>query len=371
LNNIDTAAQAIADGTAIAVSDGSFKDGHRTASFIITTFERSFSIQGDVISPGDSSIQEAYQSELAGLLGTVLLIEAIISYFDLSNSACTIIIACDGLFALLNSFDTSRPITANKNHFDLLWAIRSKLEDSRITWHFRHIKGHQDDTGYLENLDIWAQLNVEMDSAAKQYWAKMAGIQTPIVHQLDEEPFSVWLQGTKLVMNLWEQLYEYIHDQIARNYWIKHGRLTNENVYCVDWEGAGAAVKASSLARRKFIMKHSTGFCGVGKWLVRCKQADSDACPICSQPEDVEHMWRCQGDSVQKVWDDGIWKLLDWLERNNSHAEMKSAILAGLENWRAGFPTNPQDFSSEVCAAIFEQNDIGWQNFFEGRISCE
>jgi hypothetical protein len=75
LNDIDTAAQAIADGTAIAVSDGSFKDGHGTASFIITTLERTFSIQGDVISPGDSSIQEAYRSELVGLLGTVLLVE--------------------------------------------------------------------------------------------------------------------------------------------------------------------------------------------------------------------------------------------------------------------------------------------------------
>jgi hypothetical protein len=60
LNNIDAAAQAIANGTAIAVSDGSFKDGHSTTSFIITTLERTFSIRGDVISPGDSAIPEAY-----------------------------------------------------------------------------------------------------------------------------------------------------------------------------------------------------------------------------------------------------------------------------------------------------------------------
>ena len=263
----------------------------------------------------------------------MLLVEAIVSFYELSHDTCAITIACDGLYALLNSFDTSRSITADKNHYDLLWAIRSKLEDSRISWHFRHVKGHQDDTGYLENLDIWAQLNVEMDTAAKLYWAETAGVQSPTVHQLDEEPFSVWLQGTKLAMNLWEQLYEYIHDQIARNYWIKRGRLTTDNVSRVDWEGAGAAMKASSLARRKFIMKHSTGFCGVGKWLVRCKQADSDACPICSQPEDVEHVWRCQGDGVQTVWEDGTRKLSDWVERNNSHAGMKSAILARLENW--------------------------------------
>jgi hypothetical protein len=148
----------------------------------------------------------------------VLLIEAIVSFFNLSNSACTLTIACDSLFALLNSFDTSCPITVDKNHFDLLWAIRSKLEDSRITWHFRHVKGHQDDTGYLDNLDIWVQLNVEMDLVAKQYWAEIVRIQTPTVHQLDEESFSVWLQGTKLATNLWEQLYKYIHNQIARNY---------------------------------------------------------------------------------------------------------------------------------------------------------
>jgi hypothetical protein len=109
----------------------------------------------------------------------------------------------------------------------------------------------------------------------------------------------------------------------------------------------------------------------IGRDMVLPSAADSDACPICGQPEDVEHIWRCQGDGVQKVWDDGIRKLSDWLERNNSHAKMKSAILTELENWQAGLPTNPQDFPLEVCAAIHEQNDIGWQNFFEGRISCE
>jgi hypothetical protein len=141
LNDIDAAAQAIADSTAIAVSDGSFKDGHSTASFIITTLKHTFSIQGDVISPGDSAIQEAYQSELAGLLGTVLLVKAIVSFYDLSHNTCAVTIACDGLYALLNSFDTSHPITVDKNHYDLLWAIRSKLEDSRISWHFQHVKG--------------------------------------------------------------------------------------------------------------------------------------------------------------------------------------------------------------------------------------
>jgi hypothetical protein len=44
LNDINAAAQAIANGTVIAVSDGSFKDGHGTTSFIITTIKHTFSI---------------------------------------------------------------------------------------------------------------------------------------------------------------------------------------------------------------------------------------------------------------------------------------------------------------------------------------
>eukprot|EP00957_Ditylum_brightwellii_P068418 5194624-Ditylum_brightwellii.AAC.1 len=39
------------------------------------------------------------------------------------------------------------------------------INSSPITWHWRHVRGHQDD--HFGPLDRWASLNVECDNAAK------------------------------------------------------------------------------------------------------------------------------------------------------------------------------------------------------------
>jgi hypothetical protein len=48
--------------------------------------------------------------------------------------------------------------------------IQRKLADSRLTWKFRHIDGHQEKHISYHLLNVWGQLNVEMDSLAKVYW---------------------------------------------------------------------------------------------------------------------------------------------------------------------------------------------------------
>jgi hypothetical protein len=65
---------------------------------------RSFSLMGDVISPGDLTVQEANQSELAGLMSTVSLVKAIVSFYKEEEGS--VMVGCDGLYVLLNSFDS-------------------------------------------------------------------------------------------------------------------------------------------------------------------------------------------------------------------------------------------------------------------------
>jgi hypothetical protein len=55
-------------------------------------------------------------------------------------------------------------------HHDIIHEIRRKLADSRLTWKFRHVDGHQDKHNLYHLLDMWEELNVEMDSLAKVYW---------------------------------------------------------------------------------------------------------------------------------------------------------------------------------------------------------
>jgi hypothetical protein len=69
-----------------------------------------------------------------------------------------------------------------------------------LIWKPRHVKGHQDSLSYGRNLDIYAQLNVEMDATAKRHMslAKMS----PWHHYTSHEPWSLWFSGKKLIGNL-------------------------------------------------------------------------------------------------------------------------------------------------------------------------
>jgi hypothetical protein len=84
---------SIRDGSAGAVSDGSFKDKFGTATFTIIDGCDS-SIIGLNIGPGHPSDQGTYRSELVGLFGIILVVNALCLWADISEGA--IEIGCDG-----------------------------------------------------------------------------------------------------------------------------------------------------------------------------------------------------------------------------------------------------------------------------------
>lgn len=67
-------AQAIRDGTAIAVSDGSYKNERGTAAFILEisdNFEETGRIVGVNSIPGEPEDHTSYRSELGGVSGVI------------------------------------------------------------------------------------------------------------------------------------------------------------------------------------------------------------------------------------------------------------------------------------------------------------
>jgi hypothetical protein len=72
-DSCDNIALTITNGTAIAVSDGSFKSGDGSAVFIIEGTTQNHQIKGCVIAPGGKDTQSAYRSELSGILATLVV----------------------------------------------------------------------------------------------------------------------------------------------------------------------------------------------------------------------------------------------------------------------------------------------------------
>jgi hypothetical protein len=81
-------AQSLRDGSAIAVSDGSYKSTYGTASWWIEA--QGSSISGDALVPSLGDAQLSYRSELTGLYAILVVCHYLCSYFDILEGGITI-----------------------------------------------------------------------------------------------------------------------------------------------------------------------------------------------------------------------------------------------------------------------------------------
>ena len=144
-DSIDKIVTDIQAGTAVGVSDGSYKEEFGTAAWVLEDSTGTQSIVGRLISPGFASDQSAYRSEISGIYGMVAMVEGIAKVWKLTQGKITL--GCDGKQAGLQSLDiANRKIACTQQSFDLLSGIRGYLKESHITYTYKYIKGHQDES---------------------------------------------------------------------------------------------------------------------------------------------------------------------------------------------------------------------------------
>jgi len=104
-------------------SDGSFKEGQGIAAWMIYDMRHpKVSLgQGVITTPGSMTAQGSYWSELVGIYGIVMTINALTKYHG--HSQGSILTICDGEATLNKSM---KPWTSNplENHFDIIHAIQ-------------------------------------------------------------------------------------------------------------------------------------------------------------------------------------------------------------------------------------------------------
>ncbi len=176
-------AEAIAQGTALAVSDWSFKDGRGAAAWTIQGLMANNKITGACLVPGTAEDHSAFRSELMGIFGILLTVQYIM--MDNDTGQGTIRVCCNGKSALGRA-KSDYPIQIMEPHADLLSAIR-KVHDNLKCWVlFKHMEGHQD-LGLSTVLERDAMLNMEMDARAKAKIEDVAGACNYII------PFEGWM----------------------------------------------------------------------------------------------------------------------------------------------------------------------------------
>ena len=169
-------AKGIRDGTARAVSDGSFNPvtpigpSGTSALNISASNENADVLEAVNWVPGTVIDQSAYRSELAGVCGILACLSIIVQHFDIKTGGITI--ALDGESAF-NQSKGNRPLSISQPCFDMLQDIRARigLLHIKITW--KWLEGNQDDNKYVA-LDRWARMNIKMDTLIKDFFWQTA-----------------------------------------------------------------------------------------------------------------------------------------------------------------------------------------------------
>jgi len=343
----------------MAFSDGSFKETCGTAAWIIGTEDYGDMISGRAICPGGPTDQSAYRSELSGLYSILAVIHQLCLFYEVKEGQVEI--GCDGSAALRIAFGRDPILSSDIPDFDLVGAIYSLRRESTVTWSHRHVKGHQDELS--DDLDIWATRNVLMDKRAKEHFQVAQKSERHFT--IEGEPWQLWVDGSKVTVGIIPKIYSTTHAASSEAYWERKFNMTPEVIKQIDWQLIGESMRSIPRARQIFIMKHTSGMCGVGKFMKRWREWDQDSCPRCGMPEDAPHVWRCKGGGTAELWNKAVEDLTNTLRQLETDPTLQHIITFYLHSWWSG-ETTSYEAPTAFYELLQEQQQIGWDRFFEG-----
>jgi len=263
--------KAIENGTAIAVSDGSFKPGCGATAWTIEGGMAKDKITGACLVPGTGEDHSAFRSELMGLLGIMMTVHYLLE--EVGGSG--ILRVCFDSQSALGQAAADQPTLITEPHADLISAIRKVKEGLKCQIIFKHVRGHQD-TGQATALERDANLNVEMDLRAKAKLADTARPGSP------EVPFEGWTSyiGSRKIIKQWQlTLQEHINGKVLCKHWHHKRRFGTGASEQVDWTSVRRAMTEVRWSRRKWVTKFTSGEFAHGVNMQRWHFQTSSKCP--------------------------------------------------------------------------------------------
>ena len=365
-------AQAIKDGTAIGVSDGSYQPNKArhlaSAGWIILDLNTHQQTGGVVRVSGTKRETNAYRAELQGLHAMLLAVHTLCKFHQIAQGS--IILGLDNEKGVDKSKDTFLDPTSNTRHVDLIRAIRRIIAQLPITVHLEHVRGHQDEKANRP-LTPLESLNVAADTMAKTHLHEL--IRADNLGQLDPCPDYIYMEGTRLTIldkkittDPSPEMRHAIFAPKMKTTLADKGLLTTTAFDLVDWEATRRAAKESPPLFRLWAAKNASGQCGVGKYMHLWGYWEDDRCPLClSLEETTRHVSICPSLCARQARNQAIDKLATRLDLLKTAPTIQHCLLEGIRNRHHSFL---QCASPDTREAALEQDEIGWAATIEGRL---
>ena len=370
LHHTDHIAEAIQNGTACAVSDGSYFDKFGTSASVICNRQEK-EIWARSITPGPAAAQNPHRSELAGVVCSLTIIAAICSAYQIQEGSVTVCL--DGDQAIKNI--QRGYVRSYFADYDILTQIHSILNRLPVSIKWKWVRGHQDDYIHFDQLEYEAQQNVRVDQAAKEFLHLHMNETVPSrTFTFPAEKFWLVYEGNKFTQIKSADLYHKMASADILDSWSKSAGCDRGLVDEWDWEAYAAAATRATYAERRKLLKLSSGFAPVGYMMMKWQKQDHDRCPCCdAESETVHHMVTCPAPKMKQKWKDALVEFKADLEKCQTRPQIINEVIRQLRAWRLApnsppLPTN-SSISWQLDRCITHQHQIGWRNFIFGRIS--
>lgn len=255
------------------------------------------------------------------------------------------------------------------------WDIRNEIKATikligRPT-SFLHVKGHQDSGRAVATLDLPAQMNVEADHAANSFRSDYP-THRPRVPRLGHNSAQLHINGRtingqyRMEMRLAKSespLLEYIQRKYS---W------TDSQMALIDWK---AMTQALNRRRDKEVplVKLLAEITPTATITKRYGCSTSSKCPRCkTDDENIDHVIRCSDAACQK-WRSALLTHLRLICTTTLHTRLAliDVLLAGLHCWFHHTQLECHLYPASLHKLITDQNSIGWNQLFRGRMVKE
>lgn len=375
--NFDWLREGVTGGTLVWCADGSYK--RKVAPDVCgvgwvvecrTSGER---LEGSFYEISDDA--NAYRAEQLGICALHHVISAVSVFYGAETWNTKV--GCDNEGAIKITRRRLKRIRPNMKCADILRNIRTARARMTTDPKYFHVYGHMDDYLRDDQLSLEQSLNKTCDLLAKgavDLCCKMRSNGATRKHPqlLPDESAAVLVKGVKVTGDIADAVRFAKGMEDARVFLTKFEGWTEQQFEFVDWKNLHMALKSKPDAYKTWLSKQHSGFCGtrvqVGHY---SGNPDSDiGCPNCGCDEKAEHLCICMDKDRTRLLTEMTSSLEVWLNRGGN---TEPQLAYWIPKYVGGRGTiRFQDLGSmspSVLLLAKEQDEIGWRNFMEGRIS--
>ena len=367
-DNCHQLVESIKNQSAIAMSDGSFKDSYGTTGFIITGDDISSSVIGVAPCLGRREYHDAYRAELTGVLAMLIILETLCKSHSIEDGLVTL--SCDNDTALERCLDEDWEVKISDKNWDIIRSARTIRTELPIKIKMAKVSGHADKVKQYSELSRLEKLNFECDKLAGIFREQTYNHQAVADQILPFQGWTISIANQLIINNLEDTLHQHCSKDPILQTWQDKRDLDRETATLVDWDSMSNAMKLVPISRRIFVVKHVADRAATGVEMMKRKERDFDHCPRCKQPhENSTHVIICPAKSASQQWDVTMMNLEQSLQKLHCPSDFPTALIAHLTAWRTNntYPDN-SSYTPHTKAMIQAQHDIGWGHALDGCI---